>query len=181
VSQLGTISGELIQLAGLAFSPDGKSVAWDVGNSDWSLSTVHVRSIGGGSDRALSDQPVRGDQSSLSFSADGRYLLVDSLARSAQYSCSPHSTAQVYRCSGGGGQQIASDAIFPTWSPTSHALAFATPEPKATVQVVGEPGGTPRTIGSSGPYSAVNGRRLQWTAAGLFVETGARSTLLRLG
>lgn len=181
VSQLGTISGQLIELAGLAFSPDGKTVAWSSGNSGWETSTVHIRRVGGGTDHALSDAPMKGDQSLLSFSPDGRYLLVDDASTYAAYACCPSSTARVYPSGGGAGQQIATNAIYPTWSPTGHGLAFATPaRPKATLQVVADPGGTPRTIGSSGPYGAADGRRLQWTDAGLFGYAGSEPALLRL-
>jgi hypothetical protein len=131
--------------------------------------------------RTSRSKPIQGDQALLSFSADSRYLLVDSSAPHAQYACCPPSAARVYPSSGGTGQQTATNANYPTWSPTGRALAFATPPPHSTLQVVAEPGGTPRTIASSGPYAAPNGERLQWTAAGLFTYAGGKSTLLRLG
>jgi WD40-like Beta Propeller Repeat len=181
VSQLGTISGPLVELDGLVFSPDGTTIAWSTFNRSGETSTVHIGSVRGGAGRALSDKPVQGDQSLLSFSADSRYLLVDSRAPYAQYACCPPSAARVYPSSGGAGQQIATNANYPTWSPTGHALAFATPPPHSTLRVVAEPGGTARTIASSGPYAAPNGEPLQWTAAGLFTYAGSKSTLLRLG
>jgi hypothetical protein len=87
-------------------------IAWSAGNSDWSTSTGHVRPVGGGTDHALSDQPVKGDQALLSFSPDARYLLVDSLATYAQFTCCKNSTALVYSPGGGAGRQIAADAIY---------------------------------------------------------------------
>lgn len=181
VSQLGTISGQFVELAGLAFSPDGKTIAWSAGNSAWSSTTVHIRGVGGGTDHALSDAPVKGDQSLLSFSADSRYLLVDSAITYAQYDFR-HSSARVYPAGGGAGQQVAADAIYPTWSPTGHALAFATAASRQTpaLQVVAAPGGTPRTITSNGVFGFPDRLRLQWTEAGVFGSANGKSTLLRL-
>jgi hypothetical protein len=87
----------------------------------------------------------------------------------------------VYPSAAGARQQPAPDTFVPTWSPTGHALAFATATwPTSTLQVVAQPGGTARTITPEGAYGAANRRGLQWTDPGLFGYVGGKPTLLRL-
>ena len=183
VSQLGTLPGRLIELAGLTFAPDGKTVAWSQGaDSGWSNSTVHVGRLGDAG-KALTDQPVQGDQSLLTFSPDGTYLLVDSFAPYGQFSCCAKSSARVYRADGSAGQPIAKDAValYPGWAPSGHALAFTTPIPHAGIDLVDEPGGTPRVLASGETtFGAPNTVRVQWTPAGLFVFQDGKAVIDQL-
>lgn len=168
---IGTVDGQLIELAGLAFSPDGKTIAWTrAADSGWTNTTVHVRKLTGSGEQSLPEQ--KADQSQLSFSPDGTYLLVDSRATYGSYSCCATSSARVYPADGtAGAQVVAQDAValFPGWAPSGHALAFTTPMPHSGIDLVAEPGGTPRVLKSGTACRAPNGQQLQWTAAGLFV------------
>ena len=184
VSQLGTLPGRLIELAALTFAPDGKTMAWSQGaDSGWSSSTVHVGRLGAPG-KALTTAPVKGDQSLLSFSPDGSYLLVDSFAGYGQFSCCAQSSAHVYRADGSDAQPVAKDAValYPGWGPSGHALAFTTPMPHASVDLVAEPGGTPHVLKSGErTFGAPNTVRIQWTPAGLFVFEDTRPVVDQLG
>jgi WD40 repeat protein len=183
VTELGRIGGVFNRLAGLAFSPDGKTVAWSYGeNAGWTSTTVHVRGVGGGDDHALA--PQKSDQSLLSFSPDGRYLLVDSRQTYAQYSCCAASSARVYGDGGrGDARPVAPNvvAVYPGWAPSGHALAFLTPQPHPSIQLLAEPGGQPRTLKTADHLGTPNGTRLQWTSAGLFVFEGPGAAIYHLG
>ena len=184
ISRSGTLSGRLIELAGLAFAPDGKSVAWSQGaNSGWTKSTVHVGRLGDAG-KALTDQPAEGDQSLLSFSPDGKYLLVDSQQTYGQYSCCAASSAKVYRADGSDAQPVAKDAValYPGWAPSGHALAFTTPIPHASVDLVAEPGEAPHVLKTGErTFGAPNTVRVQWTAAGLFLLDDGKAVIDQLG
>ena len=184
VAHLGVIEGDLTGLAGLTFSPDGATMAWSMAtDAGWSHTVVHIRGVGAGTDRALSATPVNADQSALTFSPDGKYLLVDSSRFYGQYSCCAKSSASVYPTGGGPSVPVATGAtaLFPTWAPSGHALAFTTPVPHGSVQLVAEPGGAPRPIQSgTSVYAASNSLRLGWTAGGLLVAVDAKPVLYRL-
>lgn len=131
---------------------------------------MHVRKLSGSGEHSLPEQ--KADQSQLSFSPDGTYLLVDSRATYGSYSCCATSSARVYPADGtAGAQVVAQDAValFPGWAPSGHALAFTTPMPHSGIDLVAEPGRTPRVLKSGTACRAPNGQQLQWTAAGLFV------------
>ena len=187
VAHLGVIEGDLTNLAALTFSPDSATMAWTMAtDGGWSHTVVHIRGVGAGTDRALTASTVNADQSLLSFSPDGKYLLVDSSRFYGQYSCCAKSSASVYPVGGpvhSASQPVAAGvtALFPTWAPSGHALAFTTPVPHHSVQLVAEPGGKPRAI-QSGPsmYAASNSMRLGWTAGGLLVNVDAKPVLYRL-
>ncbi|HEY7045574.1 MAG TPA: hypothetical protein VH373_00035 [Jatrophihabitantaceae bacterium] len=184
VSRLGTLPGRLIELAGLSFAPDAKTMAWSQGaDSGWSKSTVYVGPLGDPG-KALSDQPVQGDQSLLSFSPDGTYLLVDSFAPYGQFSCCPRSSARVYRADGSDAQPVTKGAValYPGWAPSGHALAFSTPIPHASVDLVAEPGGAAHVLESGEHrFGAPNTVRIQWTRAGLFVFQDTKPVVEQLG
>jgi Tol biopolymer transport system component len=183
VTQLATIAGKLTELVGLAVSPDGKTIAWSQSDS-FVDSTVHVRQVAGGDDHALSAAPVADDQSLLSFSPDGKKLLVDSRATYGAIECCSKSHARVYPSDGSGpGRPVAAGvaALYPTWAPQGQAMAFTTPGPHSTVQLVSKPGGTPQVIKSGGVYAAANAARLQWTSSGLLVYANGQATIYKLG
>ncbi len=184
VAHLGVIDGHLTDLAGLTFSPDGATMAWTIAtDGGWSHTVVHIRGVGAGTDRALTATTVNADQSALSFSPDGKYLLVDSSRFYGQYSCCAKSSASVYPVGGGDSQPVAAGvtALFPTWAPSGHALAFATPVPHGSVQLVAEPGGAPRVIQSgTSIYFAPNSLRLGWATGGLLVSVDTKPVLYRL-
>jgi Tol biopolymer transport system component len=184
VTQLGTIAGKLTDLAGLAFSPDAKTIAWSQTDSFFVDSTVHVRQVAGGDDHALSAAPVADDQSLLSFSPDGKKLLVDSRATYGALDCCSKSHARVYPSDGSGpGRPVAAGvaALYPTWAPQGQAMAFTTQGRHSTVQLVSKPGGTPQVIKSGGLYAAADTARLQWTSSGLFVFADGQATIYKLG
>ncbi len=184
VAHLGVIDGYLTSLAGLTFSPDGATMAWTMAtDGGWSHTVVHIRGVGAGSDRALTATTVNADQSALSFSPDGKYLLVDSSRFYGQYSCCAKSSANVYPVADGDSKPVATGvtALFPTWAPTGHALAFTTSVPHGTVQLVAEPGGKPRVIQSgTSIYFAPNSLRLGWATGGLLVAVDTKPVLYRL-
>jgi hypothetical protein len=184
VSELGVIDGDMADLAGLTFSADGTTMAWTMAeDASWAHTVVHIRDVGGGTDRALTATPVDADQSVLSFSPDGEYLLVDSRKFYGQYSCCAKSSAKVYATGGGAAQEVAAAtiALFPTWAPAGHALAFTTPIPHSSLRVVGSPGGKSREIQPGpGPFAASNSLRLAWGTGGLLAAVAGGLTLFRL-
>ncbi len=187
VHKLGSIEGRLSGLDALVFTPDGKSMAWSYAAQNQEYA-VRTRAVSGGDDREVVAPQKSLDYTMLSISRDSKYLLVDSRAPYATYSVNPKqpSTATVVRLADGAVSAVASGApaLFPTWSPVGHGLAFLTistanGEPTSHLHVVGTPGGTAREIWSSARASAPDQLRLGWSPGVMLVYTSA-PTLLRL-
>jgi Tol biopolymer transport system component len=183
VSPLDSFDGKLININGLAFSPDGHTVSYSYSDTVGSPhSTVHLKRSGG-RDQTL--PPSDHDQSYLSFSPDAKYLLVDSAEGYSSYAGASTSLARVYAMNGAATPVAAgAEALYPTWSPRGHALAFVTRAPKsttATLGLVASPGATARTVQSGQAYAAADTVRLNWSARGVLVYADGRSTVYRLG
>ncbi|OLF16729.1 PD40 domain-containing protein [Actinophytocola xanthii] len=152
----GTIGCGRAEFVALAWSAD--RVAWTCGAHEPSVWTadhsgqnaVEVMRSKKGEDRML-----------LSFSPNGKWLLVDSGTQYVTSSPRPGGFARVVPATGGDPVPVADgDVAFPTWAPGGQAIAYV--EPPGSVKVVAEPGGEPRELHSAERLAGVDGMRLAW-------------------
>lgn len=148
VTKLGSISpGSTPYNNSVVFSPDGKMVAWSTGQSV--PESAHLRQVSGGSVKTFT--PKQRDYNLLSFSPDGKYLLMDSQLAYTGYTVM-NGQPQVVTVDSGDTSPVAGDASasYPTWLGGSDSLAFVKLEPKdpdnSQLRVVDGPGGKSRTL-----------------------------------
>jgi len=163
--EIGTISGRIADLVAVAWSPDGKTVAWTMTASGAPKGTTHIRSASRGSDRVVLPAKPGLDNSLLSFSPDGAYLLIDSLSPYEQASYVGQSAASIIAVDGGKSMPVASgeNASWSTWAPDSDALAYIHyGKTSSTLRIVGIPGGQGHTMRESERMLSY-GLRLSWS------------------
>jgi Tol biopolymer transport system component len=163
VRKIGTLSARITTLNALEFSADGKRIAW----SDEHGGTVHVRPTAGGVVRTVVAGGRALDNSLLSFSPDGKYLLVDSITPYGQYVSTGGKPSVVSLATSRVGP-VAGDvsASYPTWAPDSDALLFIRlAAGVGQLRVVARPGGKSRELRSGGIMS-VPQYRLAWNPSG---------------
>jgi Tol biopolymer transport system component len=159
-TKLGSISpGPTPYDNSVAFSPDGSTVAWSTGEQ--APYQAHIRRVSGGSTKTLTADKGA-DYNLLSFSADGKYLLMDSQIAYSNYT-SVGGKPLVVNIGSGDTSQVASNATasYPTWFAGSDAIAFVQLQPKdpanSQLRVVADPDGKSRTV-LSGQFSTASMR-----------------------
>jgi dipeptidyl aminopeptidase/acylaminoacyl peptidase len=158
-ARLGTIETPWEDLRTVAWSDD--SVAW----LSWSFvdGEVFVAGLSGESRKVLD-----GEYSTLSFSADGNFLLADQ--PSPDYSAGV-GKAVVVPARGGDPIPVADGKVmYPTWAPDGHALAYV--EAPGTLRVVGKPGGTPRDLHQQPDIRAADLDNIDWVPGRMLVSLG---------
>ncbi len=181
VRTLATIPGDIQDLGALSFSDDA-AVAWTIG-SDPTQTHTSVYQAGSDGSNAHLVSSAANDQSLLSFSPDGQYLLIDD-ARFYETFGGPakSSDASVYAVSGGTRQPVSSTpkSYFAGWSPVGHSLAIVTGQLNQ-LALVAAPGGAPRVIANATEMAPPSPQpRLSWTRGGIFVYADDKATLYQL-
>lgn len=172
VSTLSHIDRNVQFLNAMAVSPTGDTLAYSLAGDNLTSAVVHLRSLADGTDSVVLRSTW--DESLLSFSPDGKFLLADSKAPAMQYqlpkdsgavavTVADHSTTPVVKSGGD---------WWPTWSPTGHALAFLTAPNKAgaTLKMVAEPAGTVRKL-LSDTRIRPTWQLVGWTPSGILLRT----------
>lgn len=175
VSSLREVRCQPTMLVGLAWSTS--RVAWTCGmNAGEVFLADHT---GGDAERVLPAEEPQ-DRMLLSFSPDGSWLLVDSLAQYANFGAVEGGLAVAVPADGGDPVPVAEGSGWPTWSPTGHALAYV--EMPNRLMVASTPGGEPRELRKTEQVlTALDGRRVDWTGDTLLVSIDSEPTMLTLG
>jgi WD40-like Beta Propeller Repeat len=174
VSSLRQVRCEPAQLVGLAWS--ASRVAWTCGVNAGEVFLADR--TGGDAERVLPAKEPE-DRMQLSFSPDGSWLLIDSVAQYADFGEVKGGLAVAVPSSGGDPVPVAKGVGWPTWSPRGHALAYV--EMPNRVMVVSKPGGEPRELRKAEHIlTAMDGRRLDWTGDTLLVGIDSEPTMLTL-
>jgi len=164
LTTIASESGSIRRLAGAAFTASVvASVTYD---ADYRHGSVSLIKRGGAA------TPVAGlsslDNSLVSFSADGDYLLVDSALPYAQY-VKVVDNAAVVRVSDTAVTPVARDVsavMWPTWSLTGDSIVFVSGQAGAEqLRVAAAPGGSSRSVLDK-PQLGAGGNRLSWSHTG---------------
>ncbi|MGH3759657.1 TolB family protein [Actinophytocola sp.] len=122
------------------------------------------------------------DRMLLSFSPEGRSLLVDSLE--SYSSVEPEGgRAKVVPVEGGTARPVAEGEVaYPAWVPGSGAVAYV--ELPGTLKVAPDPAGgegsSPREVHAAGDLAGSDGTRLNWGEGSLLAFEDGRATLLKM-
>jgi len=172
---LGRLDTSVLYLNAMVASPDGSLLAYSVSDDRYRTAEVHLRSLPDGTDTVVLQADH--DASLLSFSADGRYLLVTSIAPGVTYEPDRTSDATVVTVADHTAAPVAADgsAWSPAWSPTGHALVFLSitasdKTNKTALHVLAEPGATARRI-TGGAGAVIVGQQVRWTPSGIILRT----------
>lgn len=182
VTRLGSISpGSTPYNNSVVFSPDGKTVAWATGEQ--APYQAHIRKVAGGPTTTLSAKKGT-DYNILSFSADGKYLLMDSQIAYSSYTVN-NGKPLVLNIETGRTSSVTSNAAasFPAWFAGTDSIVFVQREiqnPDNTqLRVVDEPGGKSRVI-TNGRFSAAS-YRIDSAGSKLLLYKGDSPTVLTVG
>ncbi len=173
VSPIRDIPCGAVQLTELDWSSE--HVAWSCGAREPELWLADQ--AGGEPKAALPGMRYEGRRA-LSFSPDGQWLLIDSMARYADTS-PVRGSARALPTDGGNAVPVADGEVgYPTWAPEGHAIAYL--DLRRTLNVVAEPGGEPRKLHSAENMTAADGTRLNWAPDKLLISTDGAPTLISL-
>lgn len=181
-TKLGTIPlGSNAYANSLVFSPDGKTVAWSTGNEY--PYAAYIRGVSGGKTETLTAKK-KYDYNILSFSSDGKYLLMDSQLAYASFA-SRGGHPRVVTVGSGSTTPVAlgASASYPTWLGGTHAIVFEQSEQKdplhSKLRVTATPGGKPRTL-LTGRFGTAQSH---FSSAGsrLLLYEGMQPSVLTLG
>jgi Tol biopolymer transport system component len=183
VTKIGGISsGSTPYDNSVVFSPDGETVAWSTG--DEAPFQAHIQRVSGGSSKTLTAKKGA-DYNLLSFSADGKYLLMDSQIAYSSYT-STGGNPVVATVDSGDTSVVASDASsasYPTWLGGADSIAFVQLQLKnptnSQLRVVAEPGGKSRTI-LTGQFGTASSR-LSSAGSKLLLFKQQNPTVLTVG
>lgn len=161
-ARLGTIGTSWEEIGSVAWADD--AIAWVSGPPDSGAGDVLVSALSGGEPRTV----LSGDYSTLSFSTDGDFLLVD---ESGVDDAPSVGKAVVVPTRGGEPVPVADGAVtYPTWGPEGHVIAYV--EAPGTLRVVGKPGDTPRDLHQQPDLRAADFENIDWVPGSMLVSLG---------
>ncbi len=161
----GSVPTAWAELRAVAWSAE--RFAWLSGPAAGGSGSVLTSGVRGGAPRELID----GDYPVLSFSSDGRYLLVDKRGADGAPSVGK---ARVVPVAGGDPVPVAAGEVtYPTWAPRGHGLGYV--DGPDTLRVVARPGDEPKELYRGKLLGAADLDNLDW-APGALLLTTARYT-----
>jgi dipeptidyl aminopeptidase/acylaminoacyl peptidase len=175
--------GEVTSLREIPCTFDGlRGLAWSEDHVAWTCEleqpSVMLGEHTGGRADLVATGDISQDRSLLSFSPDGKRLLVDSLY--AQYSSLWEGEPLIVAVDDGAVEWVGGPGVgYPTWSPTEdHTLAFVTRP--GTVWVADEPDGRSRALYNAEKIDGPDGLRLSWAKNTMLVIADDQPVLLTL-
>ena len=161
-TSLGTLDTEWNALMEVAWAEN--AIAWTTGSRAEGDGEVWVSTLAGGGPHKVLDGQYR----TLSFSADGAFLLADQQDRDGDAAVGK---ARVVPARGGDPVPVAAGKVrYPTWAPEGHAIAYV--DAAETVRVVGEPGAAPRDLHREKELGAADHEHLGWAPGVMLVRVG---------